>query len=129
MFEDLIRFRLDYVINLIKQNDAEISRVLGQDIRLGAKRQLLQMFFEIVRNSLRSERRKGREILRFMDDVSGRDMRTALGFFRTFLQSGNTDVEEMLKIEDDVATGGDHFEIPVHHVIKSIILSIQHYIQ
>ena len=122
LFEDLIRFRLDYVINLIKQNDAEISRVLCQDIRLGAKRQLLQMFFEIVRNSLRSERRKGREILRFMDDVSGRDMRTALGFFRTFLQSGNTDVEEMLKIEQDVVMGGDHFEIPIHHVIKSIIL-------
>jgi hypothetical protein len=124
MFEDLIRFRLDYLLNLLKRDDDEISQIVGKSIRLGTKKELVTMFFEIVRNSLRSKRRKGQEILGFLDDVSGRDMRTALGFFRTFLVSGNTDVAEMLGIEE-VATRrgrGSHYEIPVHHVIKSIIL-------
>lgn len=41
----------------------------------------------------------GRDILRFIDEISGGDMRTALYFFRSFLLSGNTDVGEMLSLD------------------------------
>ncbi len=122
LFEDLIRFRLDYVLALLKQDEEEICRVIGKEVRLGPKKELVQMFFEIVRNSLRSTRPKGWEILEFLDDVSGRDMRKALDFFRTFLVSGNTDVAEMLGIEEVASRRHGHYEIPVHHVVRSIIL-------
>ena len=121
-FEDLIRRRLRYVLALLEKGDDELSTLLGKDIRLGEKRQLARVYFEIVKNSLRSERPKGREILRFIDDVSGKDMRRALDFFRTFLVSGNTDVDEMLRIEAEAERTKDHYDIPVHHVVKSIIL-------
>ena len=57
-----------------------------------------------------------------MDKVSCGDMRQALSFFRTFLLSENTDVAEMLEIEQAANLRNDHYEIPFHHVIKSIIL-------
>jgi hypothetical protein len=98
-FEDLIRARIDYALMLLQKTDEELSEIIGRDVRLGDKKELLRVFFEIVRNSLRSTRFKGREILMFIDDASGRDMRQALSFFRTFMVSGNTNVNEMLEVE------------------------------
>jgi hypothetical protein len=121
-FEDLIRARIDYALMLLQKTDEELSEIIGRDVRLGDKKELLRVFFEIVRNSLRSTRFKGREILMFIDDASGRDMRQALSFFRTFMVSGNTNVNEMLEVEAEADRRRDHYEIPLHHVIRSIIL-------
>jgi len=121
-FEDLIRIRLDYVLDLFKKSDSEISTLIGQEIILGPEKEIVQAFFEIVKNSVRSARLQGREILRFIDKISCGDMRQALSFFRIFLLSGNTDVAEMLEIEQRALIKGAHYEVPFHHVIKSIIL-------
>lgn len=107
-FENLVRHRIDYVLGLLEKNDEGVQE-------LGSSKTVVKMFFEIIKNSLRSARLMGNEILRFMDDISGGDMRLALYFFATFLLSGNTDVGEMLRI-------GSGYQIPFHHVIKSIIL-------
>ncbi len=122
-FEDLIRARLQYTINLLDKNDSELKKIIKNPVALDASREIAKTFLEIVDNSLRSSRRIGREILIFINEVSGGDMRAALSFFRTFLVSGNTDVEEMLTLNDnDLAKGFPGYEIPFHHVIKSVIL-------
>lgn len=115
-FEDLVRYRVDYVLDLLYKNSSEIQR-------LGSNKDVIKMFFEIIENSLRSTRKKGTAILRFMDEISGGDMRQALYFLSTFLLSGNTDVEEMLRIERYARKKKiNGYQIPFHHVIKSIIL-------
>lgn len=113
-FEEVARARIDYVLELLKKEDF---------LEPGLDKDEVRLFFEIVKNSFRSTRRKGKEILRFIDDISGGDMRLALHFFATFLVSGNTDVDEMLRIErDSRARGKWGYQIPFHHVIKSIML-------
>ena len=121
-FEDLVRYRLGYVLDLLAKPDSEIGKIVGEEIDLGTEKQIVQAFFEIVKFSFRSSRLQGKHILHFIDKVSCGDMRQALSFFRTFLLSGNTDVAEMLEIEQSATLRNDHYEIPFHHVIKSIIL-------
>jgi hypothetical protein len=114
-FEDLIHQRIAYTLGLLETGDEEMQQKTGSSINFGEQKDTLKTFFRIVNYSLGSSRRMGQEILRFMNEVSGGDMRVALHFFRTFLVSGNTDISEMLRI-------GLGYKIPFHHVIKSIIL-------
>jgi len=122
-FEKLIRYRIDYVLDLLEKSDEEIRAETRSSIELGTSREVLKMFFQIIKNSLRSTRRVGKEILEFLNDISGGDMRSVLHFFTTFLVSGNTDVTEMLEIEHRNREQGQvGYQIPLHHVIRSIIL-------
>ncbi len=122
-FEELVRSRIDYVLKLLKLPADELESVVGGTAGIGANRQMLSTYFEIIKNSLRSERYFGREILRFIDEVSGGDMRAALRFFSAFLVSGNTDVSEMLTLDEiNRKKNESGYIIPFHHVIKSIIL-------
>jgi len=122
-FETLIRYRINYVLGLLKKDDEEIRAATRSEIQLGSAKSILEMFFQIIENSLRSARPVGRRILMFINDISGGDMRTALRFFTTFLVSGNTDVDEMLGIENRQRELGEiGYQIPLHHVIRSIML-------
>jgi DNA-binding MarR family transcriptional regulator len=122
-FEGLIRYRIDYILELLKKPDSEIEAATGSSSNVGPKRDTLVIFFEIIKNSLRRSRAVGKEILEFIDEISGGDMRVALRFFRIFLTSGNTDVSEMLDIElRERRVGGTGYQLPFHHVIRSIIL-------
>jgi hypothetical protein len=66
----------------------------------------------------------GRKILDFMNEISGDDMRQALEFFRTLLVSGNTNIHEMMNQDalQAARAPGRRYQIPFHHVIKSIML-------
>lgn len=122
-FEKLIRDRINYILTLLGKPDAEISDMLRRNIELSSVRPVLTMFFEIIRNSLRSSRKVGQDILAFIDEISGGNMRLALDFFNTFLVSGNTDVDEMLTIEErERRLGGIGYQIPLHHVVRSMVL-------
>lgn len=122
-FEDLIRSRTEFVIALLEKNDDEIRARTRSTLDYSRIKPVLVAFFAVVQNSLRSSRRMGGEILRFINEMSGGNMRLALDFFRTFLVSGNTDVGEMLDIDrQDRERGGIGYQIPFHHAIKSIIL-------
>jgi hypothetical protein len=122
-FEELIRRRIDYVIGLLERNDPTLLEIVKDKNAVDSYREIAKTFFKIVGDSLRSTRRVGNEILMFMNEVSGCDMRLALYFFRTFLVSGNTDVDEMLNINAEMEQKGlPGYQIPFHHVIKSIIL-------
>ena len=123
-FEKLTRHRIKYVLELLKKTDVQLTNLMKVYINFGASKEVVKRFFNIINDSLRSSRRAGEEILRFLMDISGGDMRLALHFFRTFLVSGNTDVDEMLTIDMNKRERGSiyGYQIPFHHVIKSIIL-------
>jgi KaiC/GvpD/RAD55 family RecA-like ATPase len=122
-FEDLMTQRINYILRLLEKENETVSRILGPSGNFEAEKSILQMFFEIVRNSLSSKRPMGQNILTFLDDISGGNMRLALYFFSTFLLSGNTNVDEMLTKETrEREKGLMGYQIPIHHMIKSIIL-------
>jgi KaiC/GvpD/RAD55 family RecA-like ATPase len=122
-FDQIIRRRINYVLNLLRLEDEKISLILHTWMNLGANKIQLQLLFKIIKQSIDRTRGRGREILYFIDDVSGGNIRTALYFFNKFITSGNTDVDEMLEKE----TYSGNYLIPFHHVIKSIILEDSRY--
>jgi KaiC/GvpD/RAD55 family RecA-like ATPase len=120
-FEAIMRNRVNYTLNLLKKEKEEIIKLLGPFNNW----KIIELFFQIIDNSLRKTRSMGRAILRFIDEISGCDMRQALRFFNTFMTSGNTDVEEMISIEMGVppeSLPSHHYQIPLHHIVQSIIL-------
>lgn len=124
-FEQIVRKRLYYLMQLLKYDDTTISLKLNKMIKLGDYKEFIRMFFKIINQSVSSKRKIGKEILRFIDNMSGGDIRKGLYFFNTFLISGNTNIDEMLNIELSSTSGG--YLIPFHHVIKSIILENSRY--
>jgi hypothetical protein len=123
-FDSLLGKRLRYTLNLLDLPDSQIMASLNLSCELGDKKEDIRKFFRILYYSLRRSRQKGKEILHFVGDVSGGDMREALRFVTTFCVSGNTNVTEMLNIYDrnELMYGRGSYDIPFHHVIKSIML-------
>jgi len=122
-FESLIRRRVEYVLDLLTKSDDEIQKLMRTNVVPGDKKNVLVQFFEIINDSLRRQRRTGREILRFINAISGWNMRDALNFFGTYLVSGNTDVGEMLDIDTlSAKPSGTRYQIPLHHFVRSIAL-------
>lgn len=122
-FEDLIRYRIKYILELLNLPDDQIRERMKSAVDFSEYKEDLKMFFEIINNSLRSSRPMGRDILEYMNEISGGDMRAALRFFRNFLVSGNTNVPEMMDIEKlSRSRSGPGYRIPLHHVVKSTIL-------
>jgi len=121
-FEELTRKRINYALDFVDK-DAQEAKKLAKSPQVDWT--LQRMFFKIISYSIRENRRVGREILRFINDVSGGNMRKALRFINAFMTSGNTDVDEMISIESSVSANApekEHYQIPLHHIIKSIVL-------
>jgi len=125
-FEQLLRNRIEYTLSFLK-DDKEIMKVVKGTL---GKKDMVELFFSIIKNSIRIDRRVGREILKFINDVSGGNMRQALRFFNTFMTSGNTDIGEMIDVEMSVPPDSPpfyHYQIPLHHIVRSIILEDYRY--
>lgn len=122
-FYRLIGLRIGYTLDLLGKSESEIMETLNVSTELGTKKEEIEKFFKILRYSLRGNRKVGREIVRFLCDVSGGDRREALRFINTFCVSGNTNMDEMFYIFDKQG----FYDIPFHHVIKSIMLGDSRY--
>jgi KaiC/GvpD/RAD55 family RecA-like ATPase len=125
-FEDLIRSRIDYTIEFLNGGGGSIlvPRTSVDEWKV------VTLFFAIIKDSIRKTRRVGREILRFINDVSGSNMREALRFINSFMTSANTDIEEMITVELGLPPTSPeyaHYQIPLHHIIKSIVLEDHKY--
>jgi KaiC/GvpD/RAD55 family RecA-like ATPase len=121
-FEDLIRNRINYTLDFLSRDEKEIIKITQSP---SASWEMAKLFFTIINNSIRQTRRVGKDILKFINDISGGNMRQALRFINTFMTSGNTDVDEMISIESNIPPESPpvrHYQIPLHHIIKSIIL-------
>jgi KaiC/GvpD/RAD55 family RecA-like ATPase len=121
-FEELIRKRINYAVEYLDKQEQNAERYTRNPV---SKESSVRMFLTIISYSIRKNRRVGEEILRFVNDVSGGNMRQALRFLNAFMTSGNTDVDEMINIESNLPNNVPeyaHYQIPFHHIIKSIVL-------
>ena len=129
-FEEIIRKRLNYVLNMLELNDDELIKKFNLSYSSLEFKQLAKIYFTIINRSVSSGRKVGKNILKFIDDMSGNNIRQGLGFFTTFLISGNTEIQEMLQKEIQDNPDGKikyGYIIPFHHFIKSIILEDSQY--
>lgn len=124
-FEELLRRRVSYALDFLKKREDEIVRKMHGPLPRREDWWMIKLVFRIVNVSIRKDRRVGKDILRFINDVSGGDMRKALEFFNSYITSRNTDVTEMIRIEKIVPPNSPpyrHYQIPLHHIIRSIML-------
>lgn len=125
-FEDLIRSRIDYTVKFLREGGGDLIVPISSFDEW----KIATVFFTIIRYSIRETRRVGRDILKFINDVSGGNMRDALRFINSFVTSANTDVDEMIGIElalPESCPEYAHYQIPLHHIIKSIVLEDHKY--
>lgn len=125
-FEDLIRARIEYTLKFLREGGGGAIVPISSI----AEWQITEVFFTSIKDSIRESRKVGREILTFINEVSGSNMREALRFVNSFLTSANTDIDEILDVElnlPDESPEYAHYQIPFHHIIKSIILEDHKY--
>lgn len=124
-FEKLIEARINYILNLLKGEDAEtIKKKIGTQISIEDRKQDIIDFFQIIKESIRLKdynHLSGATL--FLTSIASGNMRKALKMFNNFLTSGNTNIGEMLLIFN--TTGS--YQIPYHAFIKSVILGDSKY--
>jgi GTPase SAR1 family protein len=88
-------------------------------------RKKLELYFDILLKSLDKSNNQSKEIIRILDNVSCGNMRSALEMFCGFIQSGNTDVQNIFNVVENQI--GCQYQISSHQMIKSIMLGNDRY--
>jgi hypothetical protein len=112
-FKELISLRLKYCREMLQLPDEQILIRLGMGILFDKAE--ISKFLDIIRYSIFS---RNKNIARFIESLAFGNMREALDMFSTFLYSGATNVDKMLKIYD---RDGQYF-VAFHEFAKSVIL-------
>lgn len=112
-FATLISRRLSYALNMLAMDPTEIIIRLRSDVQFDTT--TVRKFLKIIEYSIFS---KNRNISRFIESLAFGNMREALDMFATFLYSGATNVDKMLRIFD---RDGLYF-VPFHEFAKSVML-------
>lgn len=116
-FRRLIGRRIEYALTALQQlDDGPFSRSSGTATR----RKDIADFLRIVEYSIFS---RNKNIARFVDAICFGNMRQALKMFGTFLTSGATDVDKMLRIH---RRDGAYY-VAFHEWVKSVILGDRQY--
>lgn len=113
--EEVIRRRLDRALNVFlkksRKDAAEDSQTDPRQVE------------RVLRAMIRSTTQRNQNIVRMLSCVSNGDMRYALGMFRDFISSGNTQTDKILRIVEE--DGG--YTVPFHEFAKSAILGARRY--
>ena len=117
-FRRMIAQRINFVLKIMDEKDTTIQK-FKEFIELSNRTKITD-FLKIVEYSI-FERNKN--IARFIDHLCFGNMRAALQMFSTFLVSGATDVDKMLRI---YKRDGNYF-VAFHEFIRSIMLGERMY--
>jgi len=109
----VIRRRLDY----------GLKRYRAQAQQQGISEEEQQETEQVVEALIKASTAKNGNIIRFLACVSAGDMRLALGMFRDFMASGNTDTRKIRRF----ARKKQAYQMPFHEFAKSAILGIRRY--
>ena len=118
-FRELISSRLRYCLELLELPHDEVKRRLGTSTTFD--QDSVRDFFKILLHSLFS---KNRHIVTFIEALSFGNMREALEMFSTFLYSGATDVDKMLRIS---RREDEPYFVAFHEFAKSVIINDRRY--
>ena len=121
MLKERIRYTL-WVLKVENQNSLASTSPFKyeEDIR-----QKLEMYFDILLSSLDKSNTQSKEIIRILDNVSCGNMRSALEMFCGFIQSGNTDIQNIFDVVNNQKDC--KYQISSHQMIKSIMLRNNRY--
>ncbi len=117
-FRRLLEYRLNYATRVLVRSDDEIKLILRSGITLDKK--AIVDFLTILQSSIFV---KSKWIAYFVEAICYGNMRLALDMFNTFLVSGATDVDKMLRIfqrEED-------YQVAFHEFVKSVMLKDRMY--
>jgi hypothetical protein len=106
----VIQKRLEYCRELV--NDSDHRRKIIPDA-LDAQAALLARYLGIVEDSFR----RRSDLIEFVENLAGGNVRTALGFVDTFVGSGHVDTRKILEIEQ--TTGS--YTVPLHEFVRAIV--------
>ncbi|MFH0994510.1 MAG: P-loop NTPase fold protein [Pseudomonadota bacterium] len=112
-FKELISLRLKFCREMLQLPPEQVLFRLGTSIEFD--RAEISKFLDIIKYSIFSI---NKNIARFIEALAFGNMREALDMFATFLYSGTTNVDKMLKIYD---RDGQYF-VAFHEFAKSVIL-------
>lgn len=113
----------------------ELIYVIRRRLEYGMKRYLAQALEQkvsademaetenVVLALIKASTHRNGNIIRFLTCVSAGDMRLALGMFRDFMASGNTDIAKVRRI----TRRKKGYQMPFHEFAKSAILGIRRY--
>ncbi len=117
-FLPLIRNRIDYSRNILLNGQSELQLVTpGTD---AIARDDIADFLKIAEDGVLEQ---SKVIVHFIEALCFGNMRLALQMFTTFLSSGATDVDKMLRIY----RRDGYYQIPYHEFVKSIMLGERRY--
>ena len=119
-FIKLILYRLDYILRKLELPESEFKKLLRTNVEFGNKLGTIKLFLKIIKDSFSKPRA---EVSEFMARTSGGNMRRTLELFGTYLMSGNTKINEMLRIYRNSGT----YYIAYHQLLKSIMLGDHKY--
>src|SRR5262249_13060251 len=113
----LINNRINYALTVLSKPD-QLELVVSNQIAIN--RADIADYLKIIASSIFQQ---NRNIVRFIEAVCFGNMRLALDMFTTFLASGATDVDKMLRIYR--RTGS--YYVAFHEFVKSIMLGDRRY--
>ena len=117
-FLPLIRNRIDYSREVLKDTQSELELVSPATDQV--VRDDIGDFLKVVEDGVLEQ---SRVIVHFVEALCFGNMRLALQMFTTFLSSGATDVDKMLRIY----RRDGYYQIAYHEFVKSIMLSERKY--
>lgn len=112
-FRKLIENRLNFAINVLRRSEDEMRLILRGGFIMD--RNAIIDFLNIIKASIFY---KSKSIARFIEAICYGNMRRALDMFNTFLVSGATDADKILRIYKRYG----EYNVPLHEFIKSVIL-------
>jgi hypothetical protein len=112
----VIAARLQFVLDQVR----ETGKFSGLPSGLSLQSESLMRYIEVLITSFQ----RSRELVEFIDNLSGGNTRRALDFLVSFVGSGHVNAEKILEIFE---TQG-HYTIPVHEFMRAVIFGdFEHY--
>lgn len=107
--DNVIEKRL-FFAQRIARGDIHIDRLPGINIDLRS----LSLFIKALLDSLKTNK----ELVEFLNNITGGNIRTAIELVTGFIGSPNVDAEKILEIMEEQ----DYYQVPVHEFTKSSLL-------
>lgn len=110
--DEVIRKRLDFALKV-----AQGDLVLGSlPTGVSVKFESLKTYLNVLKYSFGVNQ----ELIEFIDNLCGGNIRLALEFLTTFIGSGHVDTQKILDIEA-MEAGRRHYRIPLHEFLRAVI--------
>jgi hypothetical protein len=106
----VIQKRLRYCGELVSQPSRR-AEILPDALEPQAE--LLARYMRILGTSFR----RSQDLLEFVDNLAGGNVRAALGYLNTFVGSGHVDTRKILDIEQEFGS----YTVPLHEFVRAII--------